>query len=283
LEKRPEKLPKRLSEETLMALADGALSDPARAEAEAILAADPSQLERLTPYLVTRGTLCEIFSEALTSPVPDRLVKTILTTPIGTGPRTEPVVRRGFAAQLRDLLFPEVPSFASAFALCSSVLMIAGAGWLAGLASRPAASPQSAIVLDGDTLYADGPLRLALETSPSKQATSNGTLSATPVLTFLSQDGRVCRQYDLARLDTNKLSGFACRAADGRWQIAFHAPAPQTAAGTVAADKYGPAGEGESFEALEGAIDKTIKGETLDAKAEAGIMANGWRMDGAHE
>ncbi|MEQ1716743.1 MAG: hypothetical protein ABL907_12280 [Hyphomicrobium sp.] len=276
----------KIPDETLMAYADGALDDSECRKVEAMLAANPAQHARLAPYVVTRSALPEIFSEALTSKVPDRLVTTIMTTPIGTraparATRSANTTQSGssFAARLRDLLFPAMPSFSSALALCSTVAVIAGAGWLAGHATRPADGSLAAISVEDETLYAAGPLRVALETAASNAAIEEGALIATPALTFMSQDGRVCRQYDLVRAGKDKRSGFACRSGNGRWQIAFHAPAPPAATGEASVNR--PAGS-ETFEALEGAVDKTIKGDIFTAKDEASLLANGWRGANGH-
>jgi len=194
-------------------------------------------------------------------------------------------------SRVRELLFPDTPSFASAFALGTAVFLIAGAGWLAGHASLPATSPQSVIALDGDAVYADGALRVALDTTPSASAFEQGLFKVTPVLTFRDDGDHLCRQYALARAGSAPYAGYACRTQDGRWSIAFHAMTPQGPVDHKAQANNGatqsqdggftPAGAPE-FAALEGAIDRSIKGDALSGADEALLISNGWNDKGQH-
>lgn len=279
----------RLPEEVLMAYADGALDEAEMRRVEAILATDPAEQARLSPYVVTRDVLAGMFCEALTSPVPDRLIGTVLSTPVGIRAQGVQSAGPSFMSRVRELLFPDTPSFASAFALGTAVFLIAGAGWLAGHASLPATSPQSVIALDGDAVYADGALRVALDTTPSDSAFEQGLFRVTPVLTFRDDGDHLCRQYAVARAGSAPYVGYACRTQDGRWSIAFHAMTPQGSADHKAQanndatqsqdDGFTPAGAPE-FTALEGAIDRSIKGDALSGADEALLISNGWNDKG---
>lgn len=279
----------RLPEEVLMAYADGALDEAEMRRVEAILATDPAEQARLSPYVVTRDVLAGMFCEALTSPVPDRLIGTVLSTPVGIRAQGVQSAGPSFMSRVRELLFPDTPSFASAFALGTAVFLIAGAGWLAGHASLPATSPQSVIALDGDAVYADGALRVALDTTPSDSAFEQGLFKVTPVLTFRDDGDHLCRQYAVARAGSAPYVGYACRTQDGRWSIAFHAMTPQGSADHKAQanndatqsqdDGFTPAGAPE-FTALEGAIDRSIKGDALSGADEALLISNGWNDKG---
>jgi hypothetical protein len=281
----------RLPEEVLMAYADGALDEAETRRVEAILAADPAEQARLSPYVVTRDVLAGMFCEALTSPVPDRLIGTVLSTPVGIRAQAVQSAGPSFMSRIRELLFPETPGFASAFALGAAVFLIAGAGWLAGHASLPATSPQSVIALDGDAVYADGALRAALDTTPSSSAFEQGLFKVTPVLTFRDDGDHLCRQYALARAGGAPYAGYACRTQDGRWSIAFHALTPHgpanhkahanSGAGQSQDNGFTPAGAPE-LAALEGAIDRSIKGDALSGADEALLISNGWNDKGQH-
>lgn len=281
----------KLPEEVLMAYADGALDEAEMRRVEAVLAADPAEQARLSPYEVTRDVLAGMFCEALTSPVPDRLISTVLSTPVGIRAHGAQSAGPSFMSRVREFLFPETPSFASAFALGAAVFLIAGAGWLAGHASLPATSPQSVIALDGDAMYADGALRAALDTTPSSSAFEQGLFKVTPVLTFRDEGDHLCRQYALARAGSAPYAGYACRTQDGRWGIAFHAVTPHAPANHKAQtgngakqsqdDGFTPAGAPE-FAALEGAIDRSIKGDALSGADEALLISNGWNEKGQH-
>jgi len=283
----------KLPEEVLMAYADGALDPAEMRRIEAILAANPAERARLSPYVVTRDVLAGMFGEALTLPVPDRLISTVLTTPVATRPSDARAAGPSFVDRLRDryrdLLFPRAPSFASAFALGATVFVIAGAGWLAGRASLPATSPQEIIAVDGDAMYAAGALRAALDATPSNRAYEQGLFKVTPVLTFRDEGDHICRQYELTRAGGAPYAGYACRTHDRRWRVAFHAMTPHGPAAQSADAQSGakdsqdggftPAGAPE-FAALEGAIDRSIKGDPLSGAQEAQLIANEWNGEG---
>lgn len=295
----------RLPDELLMAYADGALDEAEMQRVAAILEANPAEQARLSPYVVTRDVLAGMFCEALTSPVPDRLIGTVLSTPVGTQASQTSQSREGqigsralgpsLMDRIRDLLLPEFPNFASAAALAATVAVIAGAGWLAGHASLPATSPQGlgsdgVVALDGDTVFASGALRTALDTIPSNNPYEQGLVKVTPVLTFRDEDDRICRQYTLTRAAKAAYAGYACRTPDGRWSVAFHAAEPADLAAKSASSEsnasvkssegeFAPAGAPE-FAALEGAIDRSIQGDALSGKDEAKLIADGWNDKG---
>lgn len=267
----------KISDETLMAYADGALDAAAAHRVENALLHDAQLQSRLAPFIVTRDALPELFSEALTSPVPDRLVDAVLSAPIGRQSQraAETSLWASLNAHLRDLLFPQTPGFASGFALAAGVLAIAGAGWIAGqfAASRTGGPANAAIALNGDVPFAAGALHAALEGSASNAPVEEGSLKATPVLTFRDTAGHFCRQYTVTRSGEAPISGFACRTDQGRWSIAFHAPSGQ---GTAEAQEgYVPAGREEPA-ALEAAIDKSIAGDVMGKDDESRLIAQGW-------
>jgi len=254
----------------LMAYADDALSDKDRRRVESVLAADPAQRERLEPYIVTRSALPGIFSEALTSAMPARLIDTVMTAPIGMA-ASKRESATSVSQRLISLFFPTTPSWQGAFALCSAALVIAGAGWLAGRASRPEASPQEFAAADS-ALVASGPLKVALETAASNASVEQGLIKATPALTFRDADGRFCRQYTTVEAGAGSYAGFACRTAPGRWTVAYHAPASDKGS-AASAEGYTPAGLEDPLEAN---IDKVIKGDVLQRGEEAALIARGW-------
>ena len=116
-----------MSDEMLMAYADDALSNAERRQVEAAIAVNPQLRRRLEPFVVTRSTLPEVFSEALTSPLPGRLLKTVMTAPMPKPTaRASEQVAGSVLARVRAFLIPEVPSFGNAVALAAIVVAFAG-------------------------------------------------------------------------------------------------------------------------------------------------------------
>lgn len=268
-----------LPEETLMAYADGALNESERRHVEAILAADPAQQRRLEPYIFTRDALPSVFSEALTSAVPDRLVATVMTAPVGTttsrGAKSQ--TRAPLLERLREALFPEMPAFAGTFALAASLAAVAGLGY----AAAQFASPQSTLAgLDSEAV-ATGPLKVALDTTVSKGVLERGLLRVQMLSTFVDREGRYCRQYEMAHASKGNVAGFACRQAGGDWSIAFHAPeaaAGETAAGTHPGE-FTPAGRSpaSSVKPVDRAIDAVMDGGVIEGAEEEEFIARGWQ------
>lgn len=270
-----------LSDEILMAYADDALPAPERRRVETALAHDPKLVDRLEPFILTRSALPEIFSEALTSPMPDRLVKTVMTAPMPPLSRTASRAVSGTSvlARLRAFLVPEFPSFGTAVALAAVVAAIAGAGWLAGRSITPAAGPTTskgeAVAVNENAAYAEGLLAEALETKSIAQAAVSGTQSAEIKNTFFDKSGRVCREYGVSQAQREATVGFACRTGEGRWQIGFHSSIANATAPDASANT--PAGESSSLAGLDAAIDAVKSGDVLGETEDAALIANRWK------
>lgn len=110
-------------------------------------------------------------------------------------------------------------------------------------------------------------IRLALETQPAGviyQLEADSTL--TPHLTFMDQQGRYCRQYQV-RNKTELSQQLACRSADG-WQLEAMVNGSskqelvyQTASGA---------------QVLDPVIDQMISGQVLSLSIEQQLIQNGW-------
>ncbi|HJS16906.1 MAG TPA: hypothetical protein VJ795_17670 [Rheinheimera sp.] len=110
-------------------------------------------------------------------------------------------------------------------------------------------------------------ISVALETQPAGASYQLGTDSTlTPHLTFLDQQGRYCRHYQIS--STTELSQqLACRSAEG-WQLEAMVKADvkdgqmyQTASGTAVLDPV---------------IDQMISGQVLSLSGEQQLIQQGW-------
>ena len=268
-----------LSDEVLMAFADGALSDVEHAHVAARLASEPALNARLQPFVVTRETLPLLFAEATAGPIPERLLKTVRDAPVAArAMASKTAFSAGFVenaiATLRDALFPSGLSLAHALTLAALFAGGTAAGWLAAH-SRPARAPSSEIAFSDGQMYATGQLAQALETAPSAapgSAVSNGTIA--PLLTFAANDQRYCRQYELATSAGKHFTGFACREPSGSWQVVAHTGLGRTAGKEAARNETA---SGPGAQAVEAAIDRIGDGSRLETAAEAALIAKGWR------
>lgn len=265
-----------------MAYVDGALPGDDMRRIEAMVQADPDLRARLLPFELTRARLPGLISGALASPMPDRLVQTVLNAPIGSAGKAASAPRLlqpSLFNRLASALLPEMPAFAGAFALAASVALIAGGGFMAARLMPGAGTAHPEVSADQEAI-ASGPLREALETVASGSRFERGLLQVTPVLTVRDHDGHFCRQYILQRAGAEPFAGFACRTAAGRWSIAFHAPssagAGQAASVTAGdASAYQPA-SGEGASAIDQFIDKASNGDVVTGRDEADLISKGW-------
>ncbi len=269
----------KISDEILMAYADDALQPAEMRQIAALVARDPSLASRLEPFVVTHSALPQIFSDAQLGPIPSRLLDTVMSAPIGVSKR--PAKSAGIVDSLKAILFPDTLSFARTFALCGTVLAVAGAGWIASRAGLQNPTAQQLIAIEDGKPVARGVLARVLETAPMLQnvASAEGQ-SATPVVTFRNANGSICRQFAAAQSKTDTLSGYACRDDAGQWQVGFYVTGQNSAdpnlAQENAAEAIMPAGR-ESNPDLDAAIENVISGDAMDGEKERALIANGWK------
>ncbi len=126
-----------VSDETLMAYADGELAADDRRQLEAMLAVDQELRARLAPFTATGANLASVFARPMREPVPARLIMAVdaamrandaaAARKAGRGSGS-----RGFLERARlALLESQFRLTGPAFALACAGLMVAGgvSGW----------------------------------------------------------------------------------------------------------------------------------------------------------
>lgn len=254
-----------ITEEMLMAYADGELSQNERRRVEAYLVANPAAAKRVADFVRSGRALARMFDAPMHEPVPARLLAAVLSTPPTA---VRPVGAVSIASRLRALFQPMLAGSSSwpAWAGVSCGLLVAGAvGW--GLS--PAAVPPSAAV------NASAELRGVLEHGAMGATQSIGTGSSasavTPVLTFLSQSGSYCRQYDRSLAAGGRVSGVGCRQTSGEWYIEIEA-----AAASGSGSGYKVAGRAAA-PAVEATVNRLIRGVVLGPQEETQLIGTGWQ------
>jgi anti-sigma factor RsiW len=260
------------TDETLMAYADGLLDEAQSRALEARLAEDAALRARLEPFVVTGKPLARLYERALSNEFPDRLVDAIFS---GAKPVAAP-------APDRKPLWSPFGSFGMlrlTGALAAGLAVGVIAGWFVRGEGSTAATGGALMIVTPRGNYAKGELAQVLETSPSGKISASrdetgGRLVIKPDLTFLAQDGAVCRQYGLETSD-GAFGGVACRAGDG-WRVDIHAPAPKAA--TAASGTVRPASGDQVPAAISGALDKMMASDPLTVQQEDELMKSGWRQ-----
>ena len=263
-----------LSDDILMAYADGELDPKTRAQVEDAMAADPRIAGRVAAHKALRNKLRTEFNKVLEETVPDRLVAAARATsraPLGDGVARAPLgdgvvvplrARRARTVALPRWAWPQWGAVAASFVLGGFVLHF-GTDWYSS----------GAVTERGGLLVAAGTLDKALSNQlVSEQAADSAVRIG---VSFRSKGGGYCRTFQLR--ETTNLAGLACREGD-QWRLDVLARGESSQDGGTGNDAhsgYRPAGSALPSSIVQ-AVDQAIDGEPLDAAAEAHARTNQW-------
>ena len=254
-----------------MAYADGELDPAYRAEIEAAIRMDPEAGRRLETFLATGTPIADYFVPLLEKPVPEHLVRLVKDGARqkragGTVlPFSKPAKSSGlFGGSWQAMV---AASLIMVIAATASVLYLLQAG---------GDSTEMDVAREGK-IFAQGPLKMALETTPSGTEVAlegdTSAMAAKMILTFRNRKQSYCRQYEVSG-QTNGYSGVACRGKDGEWQVEIHIAAsakPQHDIG----ERIAPAGGTASD--VEAAVNNVIDGDALGGDEERALIERNWQ------
>jgi hypothetical protein len=257
-----------ITDDMLMAYADGEADRETRAAVEAAMARDGAIRERVEAHRRLRGTMAGTFGSTLNEPVPEQLIAA------ARGERRPRPVRPAeivdLAAVRASKVRPKAPPAPrrawlqwAALAAC----VVAGVFLARGL-GQPGMAP-----MIGDhhgALMAQGALARTLDLQLASQNASPDAAVHIGV-SFRAADKTFCRTFQVLRGEA--LAGVACRHADG-WQVRTAAAAVGQ---SVNASGYRTAATSIP-PAVSATVDAMIDGSPLDAQAEAAAKAKNWRQ-----
>lgn len=265
-----------LSDEMLMAYADGQLSAQDRARVDAILKSDPESRARLRVFMATGPSLGLLFQQPMNEPPPAHLVEFVLKHRPRTRSRRTASQRPSIVLGTLRKMFPwDASAWHIAFASGAMIVSGMAGGWLLrGAFTGPSGGADDLVAFEDGTLFAEGMLQRALEAAPSgKEVALSSAAKMKATLTFKSHHQTYCREYEIVTGASENYAGLGCRNEDGKWAIQVNAA---TANHRAHEDKTAPAGN-ENLGALEAAIDKLMEGDALGREEEATLIKNGWR------
>lgn len=240
----------KLTDEELMAYADGEMLALDAKRVEAAMAADPVLAARVARFRAVRRALHTAYDSVLSEPVPERL-RALLGDVAANEPQPQAPVDLSAHRVHRQVRFGP-PAWA---AIAASLVV----GVLVGRAVLP-----SGDLLVDDGRYAGADLTRVLDTRLASD--SENQSAATRIgLTFRATDGDICRTFSHS-VRGGSTSGLACR--DGeRWavQVAVHGDA---------LSEFRQAGA--DAPAVLNAMDAIISGEPFDATQERASRAQNW-------
>ena len=276
-----------ISDEVLMAFADGALDAQTHAHVGARVRAEPDLARRLAAFEVTGKALGELFDEVLHEPVPERLLAIVRQrSPEGTSLNVRKPVASTLLVALRNLL-PSGSGYAMGAVAFGLLLALGIAGRLPGPGKTDdlAAGEHGLVARENGRLVARGNLKDALDSVPSgtRMVSAQGA-TLRPVLTFRNQSGQYCRQYEVGLADGQHVAGLACRGADGTWGVQLQASADTKTDGSSAKGRndsepgaYETASGPTRVPAIEAKIDEIIQGDALGREEEGELLRKSWR------
>lgn len=253
----------RISDDTLMAYADGELDQSTRQAVEQAMREDPAIAARVEQHRSLRSAVFAAFAPILEEAVPQRLQQVTEASPAANVVRLD--TERASRKQVHEA---RRWSWMQWGAMAASLVIgiLAGRFWMPESRMDNAASANF-VSRDG-ALLAHGELEQTL----SQQLASVAPADA-PVrigVSFLSKEGSYCRSFILNAAPA--VGGLACRQGQ-QWRIPILA---ESAATTPAAGAYRPAAV-DTPPAILQEIDRRIAGQTLDAAAELAAQCKGWQ------
>jgi negative regulator of sigma E activity len=251
-----------VTEEMIMAYADGELDEAGRAEIEARMAEDADIARRVEAHRKLRASLAGVLGGVLTEPVPERLIAAAKRSPSASSAQVVDLAT--FRAKSEAPAKRAAPRWMQWGAIAATVVVgvMVGRIWLVAPPAAPVA------VGPGGQMAAQGALSAAL----NEQLASNSPASVKAVVigvSFRSNAGQYCRTFQVNQ--GQGLAGLACREPKG-WAVrmAMASPAPTATTGYRTAASETPAPVLDAVQGL-------IAGAPLDAKAEAAAKAADWR------
>ena len=253
-----------ISDETLMAYADGELDAAAREAVESAMREDPQIEQRVTQHRALRQRVQAAYAADLTEDVPERLLMAAKGVARDPGSRVVNL-QEARAAIERNASHarPQRPNWRTIGSLAASVIVGVGLGFFMwGRTESPLA--RSA----GGALVARGALANALS---NQLAAEQSRASAVQIgLTFLAKSGDYCRTFALSGAVSP--SGLACRHGE-EWRVEA---LTQAGGGTAGDSNYRMAGSEMSATILK-SVEEEIAGEPLDQAREREARRRGWK------
>lgn len=228
-----------VTENMLMAYADGELDAIDRNRVEEATASDAGLKDQLASHLRLKAQLSAHYDPIIEQDVPERLRATLETNVVAVGGRRERPNRSRW----------HVPT-----AMAASLV----AGLIAGQTLQ--GTDGGFLTTEGGVVLASGELAHVLETQlASEQSVSTDTRIG---ISFAAEDGRFCRTFE-----ASSLSGLACRR-DEDWQVVA-----SVAGAPLEEGQYRQAGTGP---VVMGLAQEMIATAPLDAEAERRARDIGW-------
>jgi hypothetical protein len=269
-----------LSDEVLMAYADGLLDPAERIDVEASIREHPEYQRMIEKFRATLKPVHQAFEEAMDSghlELAARIQRQEVpaTTSVRNGRTIAPNHAQSRASSIASY-FPWPAALAASLAL----LVGGGLGWFMH-SSPPRDQTAADLITFGDgSLQAEGALAQLLETARSGAVLSvrdvhGRAWQLKTIFSFRSMADVPCRRYELSNGATERFAGYACRDSHGRWHIEAHARIDAKVNGKP---HFSPAGDGQE-NPVDAAIRNYMNGDVLQSSDEVRLIERHWSAE----
>ena len=274
-----------LTDETLMAFADGHLDDGQRSLVLQALDRDPGSRERLAAFVATvpDAEIWRVFDQPMREAVPRHLVELVMagsSSSFGGRQAIAPGMVRTAIDTARNILWPDHGGWSPGLGYAAALAVGLSLGWVLHPGQGPTVASELAEAGGPDGMRAELGLRASLESTASGAVhgvalRSNSSWRVTPTNSFRSRDGAFCRQYEMSQPQSDAaFAGVACRTRAGQWVVQTHAASTKTVAG--ADNNVRPADGKKMKSPVEVAVSAMIDGDPLGPDEERQLMTKGW-------
>lgn len=271
-----------ITDEMLMAFADGQLAAADRRRVADYIATRPDARARVEMFKKTSAELRTRFNDALVEPVPARLLAAInnaATDRYLAQHKSNAPHKTSLMSSIFEVMFPSWPTLITYGAIAATLVIgtVIGSQWQ----STPHSSVirwQDMVALNEGRIWAKEKFRDGLEKTPvGTQVALNDELTFTPIMTFERKGGGYCRQYNLENNAGSQIAGVGCRNSAGDWTVEVQSEIAGSAnAHNQNAKKVEIAGA-TTPRIVDKAVDKLIKGDVIPKETEAQILAGNWQ------
>jgi hypothetical protein len=245
----------KITEEMIMALADGELDGPEAEVVRGAMAANSTLRDQFDRYQESRQLLSSGFEGLLERPVPEDMRKLVLGH---TAPGSAVTFLEAARSRRGRLFGFDVLSQAAAAAV------LLGAAALGGYQMGQNEPATDGLMLAG-LLPPSNPISAALSAAPAGTSVEVGGAEFLAVATYQVAEGQVCREFELNR-DGSGAVGLACRI-DAGWQV--EVAALNITTGTKV--QFLPA-SADAFELVGAALEAKGAYEVVDPESETCIL-----------
>lgn len=257
-----------MTDETLMAFADGELDAAQNSQVAHAIEADPALRGRVDQMRQQRNRIGAAFAAVVDEPVPDRLSRLLQTPSTAAQAPVQPAsdivdlaearAARADASARARARVRMLPTWAQLGGMAASVVLgvLLGARFLGG-------GLDPAMGLQHGQLVAGGAIDQALSTQLASEPAPGASVAVQ--LSFVDRGGSYCRTFS-----TGSTAGLACQQG-GHWVV--------QQINTVEASGSGPVRQATTAmpPALLDAVDRRMAHGTLDSDAERQARARGWQ------